>query len=282
MLNRREPADKNPLGPSACIWSDMESARTANQQFAEFYDEWNAANDYEMWLGGVLLPEMERHGLQKGWALDVGCGTGRAFDPLMRRGWQLVGCDIAPRMLGEAAKKFGANVQLLNLDARCLPPIIPASGLPVQENFQLILLLNDVANYLTEDGDLDRLLFGIKRNLSREGGLVIFDTNTLKQFRDDYSSEIIDEVRGRLSRGLAVNVQPGAVFEGQFSGRGISTHIHRQRHWTIGTVQERIEASGLRCLATLGQREHGGQIIVSEPPSEERDAKVVYIATHKD
>jgi SAM-dependent methyltransferase len=258
----------------------MESARNANQQFAEFYDEWNSTNDYEMWLGGILLPELMRHGLQKGWALDVGCGTGRAFNPLLGRGWQLVGCDVAPRMLARAAEKFGRQVQLLNLDARCLPQIVPAPGFPAQENFQLILLLNDVVNYLTEDGDLDRLLLGVKRNLSRERGLVIFDTNTLSQFRSDYSSDVKDEVGGRRWRGLAANMEPGAVFEGEFSGRGISPHIHRQRHWTIRAVEERIEASGLRCLAILGQRELGGRIIVTEPPREERDAKVVYIATH--
>jgi len=46
---------------------------------APVYDEWNSQNDYEMWLGEVLLPELEKLGLQKGWALDVGVRGGRAF-----------------------------------------------------------------------------------------------------------------------------------------------------------------------------------------------------------
>lgn len=257
----------------------MESARDANEHFAGFYDEWNSNNDYEMWLGRVLLPELEKHGLRKGWALDVGCGTGRAFSPLLARDWQLVGCDIAPRMLAKAAQKFGSRVQLLNLDARFLPPISPSPGSPATENFQLILLLNDVVNYLIEDGDLDRLFLGVKRNLSRERGLVIFDTNTLAQFRDDYSSKERDEVNGWLWRGLTGEAKPGAIFEGEFSGRGIRSHIHRQRHWTIETVKEQLQASNLRCLATLGQREEDGRILLTDPPCEERDAKVVYIAT---
>jgi SAM-dependent methyltransferase len=124
----------------------LESAADANDRFAPVYDDCNAQNDYEMWLGEVLLPELEKHGLKQGWALDAGCGTGRAFDPLLRRGWRVVGCDVSSGMLGEAARKFGPRVPLLHLDARELPPIAPLVGLANDEAFTLILLLNDVVN----------------------------------------------------------------------------------------------------------------------------------------
>ena len=63
----------------------------AYEAFAPIYNEFNHLNDYEMWLGRALLPELEKHGLGHGKALDVGCGTGRAFAPLLRRGWQVQG-----------------------------------------------------------------------------------------------------------------------------------------------------------------------------------------------
>ncbi|HYG96722.1 MAG TPA: methyltransferase domain-containing protein, partial [Solirubrobacterales bacterium] len=88
-----------------------ESARIAYDRYAPIYDEWNAQNDYEMWLGETLLPEMEKHGLRKGWALDVGCGTGRAFDTLLSRGWQVVGSDVSGGMLAEAERNFGSRVR---------------------------------------------------------------------------------------------------------------------------------------------------------------------------
>jgi SAM-dependent methyltransferase len=258
----------------------MEPARNPNDEFAKFYDRWNSQNDYEMWLGGVLLPEMEKHGLRKGWALDVGCGTGQAFGPLLARGWRLVGCDASPRMLAEADKKFGSQVELRNLDARDLPAISPSPGQVAGASFQLILLLNDVVNYLLEDGDLDELFLGIKGNLSQDRGLVIFDTNTLAQFRDDYLSVVRERMDRWLWRGLTGEARVGAIFEGEFSGPGISAHVHRQRHWTIDAVREAVEAAGLRCLAILGQREQEGRILLTEHPCEERDAKVIYIATH--
>jgi SAM-dependent methyltransferase len=259
----------------------MESARDANDRFAAIYDEWNSQNDYEMWLGEVLLPEMEKHGLRKGWALDAGCGTGRAFEPLLARGWKLVGCDISPGMLAEADRKFCPRVQLLNLDVRNLPPISPAPGLPEKENFQLILLLNDVVNYLTGDRDLGRLFLGVKQNLSRDRGLVMFDANTLAQFRDDYAASVSEEIDEWRWRGLTEELKPGTVFEGEFSGRDLTTHVHRQRHWTIDKVKKELEASGLRCLATLGQRELDGRVLLTARPCEERDAKVIYIAAHR-
>jgi SAM-dependent methyltransferase len=60
-------------------------ARSTYDAFAPIYNEFNHLNDYEMWLGEVLLPELEKHGLKRGRALDVGCGTGRAFGLPLRR-----------------------------------------------------------------------------------------------------------------------------------------------------------------------------------------------------
>lgn len=256
----------------------IETARDAYDRFASFYDDWTAQNNYEMWLGEVLLPELEQHGLRKGWALDVGCGTGRAFEPLLTRGWKVVGCDVSPRMLAEAERKFGSRVQLLTADALALPPIAPAPELPAAEAFELILLLNDVVNYLTEDGDLERLFAGFRQNLNRDQGKVVFDANTLAGFRGEYASGVSEERGGHHWRGLTDRVEPAGIFEGDFTGEGTETHAHRQRHWPIDRVQEALEVAGLRCLATLGQREEGDHILLSDPPSEERDVKVVYIA----
>lgn len=256
--------------------TEVEGAGEVYDRWAPVYDAWNAENDYEMWLGEVLLPELERYGARKGWVLDVGCGTGRAFEPLLTRGWRIVGCDVSSQMLAEADQKFGSRVQLLHVDARRLPLISPAPGRS-GEAFELILLLNDVVNYLLKEGDLEQLFASVARNLSPEG-LVAFDVNTLALFRADYAAGVSEEMGDWRWEGLTDEVRPGAIYEGRFSGGGVERHIHRQRHWPPEQVLEALEAAGLRCLAALGQREDEGRVLLSETSDEERDAKVVYIA----
>lgn len=173
-------------------------------------------------------------------------------------------------MLVEARRKFGARVELLEADARELPPIRP---------FQLVLLLNDALNYMTEDEDLEKVFAGARRNLSRDRGLLVFDANTLALFRDDYASGVTGvSAEGWEWRGLSDEIEPGGIFEGRFSGPGLATHFHRQRHWSTAQIIEALEASGLRCLAALGQREEGSHVLLSASPDEDRDAKVIYIA----
>jgi SAM-dependent methyltransferase len=246
-----------------------QSAKTAYEAFAPIYDDFNQTNDYEMWLG-LLLPELEKRGLRKGRVLDVGCGTGRAFEPMLRRGWEIQGCDASRGMLEQARKKFGDAVALAEVDAR---------ELPVYGEFELVWALNDVVNYLTGDGDLERALVGMRANLAREG-LLLFDSNTVAVFQAYFASGEADGMSvGRWTwKGLGGEFEPGDTLAAEVSGEGVETHIHRERHYTGDHLREAIAAAGLECLAVLGQHEVDGTVMLSEPPDEMRDHKVIYIA----
>ncbi len=52
--------------------------------------------------------------------LDVGTGTGRVSVPLLRRGADLVGCDISTRMMAKLREKF-QSARLVEADASWLP-----------------------------------------------------------------------------------------------------------------------------------------------------------------
>lgn len=243
-------------------------ARDTYQAFAPIYDEFNHLNDYEMWFG-ALLPELEKHGLRKGRLLDIGCGTGRAFEPMLRRGWEIHGCDLSPAMLAESSRKFGDAVPLEVADVRELP----AFG-----EFELVWALNDVVNYLLDDGDLERAVAGMRANLAA-GGLVLFDADTLGLFESSFASG--DDERMSVGEwrwvGDTDRVEPGGIFEARVSGGGVEPHTHRERHWTAERVEEAMAAAGLELLAALGQSEVDYQVVLAEPPDERRDYKVIYI-----
>jgi SAM-dependent methyltransferase len=181
-------------------------------------------------------------------------------------------------MLTQAEEKFGDRVHLVQVDARRLGaitrPLDPDGG-----KFQLILLLNEVVNYMTEEGDLDHVFAGIRRNLS-PGGLVVFDANTLLWFRESFASGRSEEMsaRGWDWQGLSKVVERGGLFEAHLSGRAVAAHIHRQRHWPPEQIEQALETAGLRPVAALGQREEDWQITLEKPVDEARDSKTIHIA----
>jgi SAM-dependent methyltransferase len=201
--------------------------------------------------------------------LDVGCGTGRAFAPLISRGWNVFGCDVSEGMLAIAKEKY-PDVPLLRADATDLP----AWGF----EFDFILLLGDVVNYLTEDGDLERCFEGVARNLA-PGGLCLFDTNTIGQMRKVFGGTQSRwmSIGGWKWRGTGTAIVVGGTFEAELSGTAVEPRIHRQRHWTPKQVRDAETEAGLECLALLGQREEGMRILMSEDLDEERDPKAIHI-----
>jgi SAM-dependent methyltransferase len=246
-------------------------ARTAYDAFAPIYNEFNHLNDYEMWLGGALLPELEKHGLKRGKALDVGCGTGRAFEPLLRRGWEVRACDLSPGMLERAREEGDGRVELDVVDMR---------ELPEYGEFELVLSLNDAVNYLLGDDDLAQALARMRANLA-DDGLLLFDVNS----RGTYDSSSwsagsrIVEHEGRSWTWLGIGEVEGepSVFETRIEGDDIETIIHRERYRSEPEVREAMRAAGLNCLAVLGMQEIDEKVVLSEPADEGRDYKVVYI-----
>lgn len=246
----------------------VDPALVAYEAFAAIYNDFNHANDYENWLGRSLLPELRKHGLREGGkALDVGCGTGRAFRPLLRRGWQIHGCDLSPAMLELAAQEGGAEVTLQVADMRALPNL---------GSFDLVLSLNDSVNYLLGDEDLVLALTGMRENLA-ENGLVIFDVNSSSTYASGYSE--VREVEHEGSRWTwngRGEVAP-SIFEAEISGDRLESSRQLERYRSEHEVLAAMRAAGLEPLASLGMSEEGDEILLSTSPDEQRDYKLVFI-----
>jgi len=224
------------------------SARSAYQAFAESYDTFNHLYQYERWTD-TLLTEARAHGLDGSRLLDVACGTGLSFLPLLNHGWRVTGCDISPAMLEIARAKVGDAAELLVADMRDLPPL---------GQFDLIWSLNDSANYLLSVEDLRRAVTSMARNLAPRG-ILLFDLNTLLTYESFFCKTHVREVGGdRFAwRGQTAesSLAPGTIFEARFEAEGRdANHVHRQRHFSEAEVLESIGHAGLRCLSVLGER----------------------------
>jgi len=247
------------------------SARDAYEVFSSSYDDFNHGYMYERWTARLLSAAQDA-GLRGDRLLDLACGTGLSFIPMLDRGWTVTACDISPAMLELARAKVGSAATLLTADMRQLPRL---------GEFDLIWAVNDAMNYLLSSEDLEAALVGMRRNLA-PGGIVVFDVNTLTAYRRFFSTVHSVEINGRhfAWRGLmsAGEVESGSINEAHFEAEGEegSSHLHRQRHFSESEVLLAIEAAGLRSVQVMGESD--GNL---EPGlNEDLHTKAVYLC-HK-
>jgi len=153
---------------------------TDNSQFAKtevsgIFDR--MANHYagergaSPWFQAQLNIVLEMLGSKRGLLLDIGCAAGAEFQPLLARGFQIVGLDYSSEMLRLAKQRFGTSdggsqsVHLCRADAEALP--FPDAS------FDHVVCLG-VFEYLST---YDRCLDEIHRVL-RPGGLAIISLPT--------------------------------------------------------------------------------------------------------
>lgn len=250
-------------------------AELAYEQIAPVYDDFTAHHDYEAWIG-ALLALGAAHGLRGDTVLDVGCGTGKSFVPLLSRGWKVTALDISASMVEVARARIGSQVRLDVADMR---------ELPTYGSFDLVLCIDDAMNYLHSQAEMERALRGMAANLA-PGGVLIFDSNTLTTFRTFFAERVVVEARGRrlIWRGqTGGRAVPGQISESIFeveplepgSGPEVPPEVHRQRHHPEAEVREALAAAGLEVVGLYGCTTDG---IPRRPVDEETHTKAIYVA----
>jgi SAM-dependent methyltransferase len=249
------------------------SARTAYDALAPHYDFFTAGHDYEAWTAS-LARLLRRPAGRPGRLLDVACGSGNSFLPLLRRGWAVAGCDLSPEMLRQAARK-APGVPLTACDVR---------RLPVLGRFDVVWCLDDALNYLLEPGDLVTAFAAMRRNLA-PGGELLFDLNTLATYRGFFASDVVAAGEDRLvawQGRSGADAGPGCLAEAAVTtfarAAGGSWRrdvaLHRQRHHPADEVAGALRAAGFEPPAVFGQGLDG----VPTPGVDElTDTKAVYL-----
>jgi SAM-dependent methyltransferase len=244
-------------------------AKATYEAMASVYDIFTAHYDDELWIGELLFA-LERNGLSGDRLLDVACGTGKSFMPMLDRGWKVTACDISPAMLERARAKVGNGVPLSVADMRRLPEI---------GEFDLVWALDDSMNYLLGEDELLMALRGLRENLAPDG-LLLFDVNTLVAYRTSFAETMVVERAGRrlVWRGQAdPDAPPGSVCEAvlEEDGGPTETHVHRQRHFSDAEIRSAVERAGLALVDAYGLYTDG---TLRQPLDEDAHTKAVYIA----
>ena len=182
-----------------CLLTLDSDAAPAYAVLAPASDLLTADYAYGHWLA-ALERLARRHGLVGRRLLDVACGTGKSFMPLLERGFEVTACDISPEMVAEARHKAAGRAELHVADMR---------RLPVLGEFDLITCLDDAINHLLGPDELADAFDCLRANLA-PSGLLVFDVNTLAAYREIPDMVVEDDERLIYWRGgLAELKRPG-------------------------------------------------------------------------
>jgi len=258
--------------------SPAAAAETAYDALAVAYDALTADYPYERWLP-ALEALAARHGLCGRSLLDIACGTGKSFAPLLARGYDVTGCDLSAAMLDQAQAK-APSARLAHADMRALPDL---------GRHDLVTCLDDSLNYLLSEADLEAALEGICRSLAAEG-VSLWDLNTVAMYRQSFTGAWLADTpghfvawQGTTSPDIGSGDRASATIdvfsraEGGGWDRASSRHV--QRHWPAETVVRLSRAVGLEVVAVHGQRRGA---VIDGPPDEFVHVKTVYAARRAD
>jgi SAM-dependent methyltransferase len=251
----------------------------AYEALAPFYDRYTQTFGHDRWLANIEAIALS-HGLRGRRLLDLGCGTGKSFMPMLDRGYAVTACDVSPAMVERArARAAGTDAVVVVADAR---------SLPVLGCFDLVTCIDDGLNYLLTDEELALAFEGVARNL-RPGGLFAFDLNTIGGFRHYFAGDIAVEREetffwwrpmddaGSVAAGatLTAVIEVFASDDGNSWSRSSSRHI--QRHHPPDLVERLLEEAGFELVDRRGQVT-GAQL--DPGGDEELHRKFDYFARH--
>ncbi|MDX8045906.1 class I SAM-dependent methyltransferase [Gracilibacillus sp. S3-1-1] len=155
----------------------------AYSKLAYVYDILMDDAPYNEWQGFV-----EHFSEQRTKMLDLGCGTGRLSHQFAEAGFSVTGVDYSEDMLAYAESNT-TNVQYIKQDVRYLEGM---------SDFDIVVSLCDVINYITTPEDLMKVFTGVREALV-DDGLFIFDVHSLKHFEKDMVGQTFAEIYDDIS-----------------------------------------------------------------------------------
>jgi SAM-dependent methyltransferase len=219
----------------------------AYEVFAPFYDMVNGDPDTR---SRQILENINRFRPQSESVLELGCGTGAILAGL-GSGLSLTGLDNSSAMLAYARRRC-PSAHLHESDM---------TSFSLNQRFDVVLCIYDTLNHVTTMGGWQATFERVKEHLV-EGGLFIFDLNTLGRLRE--LGEMAPWVHHFDEHTLIMNVEFDGhslsqwdirIFEHQSENRYV---LHHERIAERGVPLEQVRALLAPNFALLEEIDPGG------------------------
>ena len=219
----------------------------AYTSFARVYDMFMDNVPYEVW-GRYIVEKLRANGIDSGYVVDLGCGTGKLTTLLADAGYDMIGIDNSFDMLDMALEREDDRILYLMQDMREFEP---------GEKVSAVVSACDSINYILEPEDLQAVFFCVSESL-KEGGIFIFDINTPYKYEVLMADNTIAENRDEGSfiwdnyydadekineYDLTLFIKEQSEDEDDIYQKFEETHF--QRCYEISELKELLEQSGL-------------------------------------
>jgi ubiquinone/menaquinone biosynthesis C-methylase UbiE len=148
-------------------------------EIASIYDHWQASFDrpYQGTVSKLIKKEIRRYRIAPGKFLDLACGTGDTALFMTELGWEVTGVDSSGKMLEYAEEKAKQQKKhILFIQQRL-------QDLALDTHFQMAGSFYDCLNHIISKRSLLKALKRLRNHLE-SGSLFVFDTNTLRCYRE--------------------------------------------------------------------------------------------------
>lgn len=194
--------------------------------------------------------------------LDVGCGTGRHYIPLMQKGYKVTGLDMSQNMLNvlkRKARESKIKPHVFRKDMREIDFV---------EKFDAAICMNSAFMYLLTDEDILRALRAFQGAL-KPGGVVIIDIMNFLSLLGRYKENIVesyskDGIKVELAISHSIEDVPAIWNHQEFgiiddNGEIITYHeFHRFRMLNYNEMRRFLSEAGfceIRCFGEFVARE---------------------------
>ncbi len=158
----------------------------AYNEFAYFYDELNGAADYDA-LFLYVKQQLERHNVQNGIVVDLGCGTGDLTLMLTQAGYDMIGVDQSEEMLAvlrEKADELELSQRLLLLRQNILE-------LDLYGTIRAAISTFDTYNHIGPKENFEKAIEKAAFFMEK-GGVFLFDLNTPYKHQKVLADNVFD------------------------------------------------------------------------------------------
>ncbi len=217
---------------------------------AQVYDRLMQDIDYEA-MADQVARLFAAYGVHPGLVLDLGCGTGSLALAMAARGHDMIGIDLSPDMLDQAARKAadaGAGLLLLQQDIR---------SFDLYGTVGAVLASLDVLNHITDRRGL-KSVFRRVHTFLEPGGLFLFDLNSPWKLSSSLPGQTFYHVdedvtwlwTNSYDRRRSVCTFDLTFFLADGEGRYVrEDEMHEERAWREAEIREMLAGAGLDLLA---------------------------------